>query len=127
LPYMHEKPYHQASFDYRDRHGRHEVECAEFQFRDSHGSRRQGDQGDKDEYVIFDGNDAMTHRVCPIRYRSGNKKIHTISTKCQYRPIISTGVYQAALNRFLMAMTTNVKSSPAPTIMCSACIPVMAK
>ena len=27
----------------------------------------------------------------PIRYSSGNRKIQTISTKCQYRPLISSG------------------------------------
>src|SRR5919198_6634037 len=29
------------------------------------------------------------HR-CPTKYKRGNKKTHTISTKCQYSPAIST-------------------------------------
>ena len=48
----------------------------------------------KDRGVTLYRNDWMAHLVCPIRYSSGNRKIQTISTKCQYRPIISTGVYQ---------------------------------
>ena len=56
----------------------------------------------------------MGHDVCPIRYSSGNRKIQTISTKCQYRPIISTGVYQSALKRLRAAITISVVSRPRP-------------
>ena len=35
---------------------------------------------------------ALTLEVPPIRYSSGNRKIQTMSTKCQYRPATSTGV-----------------------------------
>ena len=36
---------------------------------------------------------------------SGNRKIQTMSTKCQYRPAISTGVYHSGVKRFLCAIT----------------------
>jgi excinuclease ABC subunit C len=32
------------------------------------------------------------HHRCPTRYKSGNKNTHTMSTKCQYKPTISTGL-----------------------------------
>jgi hypothetical protein len=51
-------------------------------------------QRGEDQQIDFLRNNMMCHRSLQarlIRYRSGNKKTQTMSTKCQYRPTFSTG------------------------------------
>src|SRR5687768_5835304 len=68
------------------------------------------------------------HYPClPIKYSSGNRKIHTMSTKCQYSPLISIGLaYSAVIVPFQDHHSITVMM-PSPMIMCRACNPVMTK
>src|SRR6476659_193349 len=71
------------------------------------------------------GHDGCT--CLPIRYSSGNRKIQTMSTKCQYSPLTSIGFeYSRVIVPFHDQMNIQVMM-PSPMIMCRACSPVITK
>src|SRR5688572_22481819 len=76
-----------------DREGRDGIQRSEIEVGYSHCDARHHEENRKDPVVDFHGNDVVLS-VCvlshvraypcrPIRYRSGNRKIQTMSTKCQ--------------------------------------------
>src|SRR5260370_23672703 len=62
-----------------------------------------------------------------MRYSKGNRKIHTISTKCQYNPKFSIGATYPALNSPRLALQVSQNNRTIPMIIWSACLPVIAK
>ena len=98
---MHEEKNDEQHFGERD-HQRHDrVPCAEIDEGDARRQRRADQKRDENSDVNWYRNDVVRSVCCsdirnglqrayrpPIKYRSGNRKIHTISTKCQYKPLI---------------------------------------
>src|SRR5262249_26860260 len=61
------------------------------------------------------------------RYSSGNRKIHTISTKCQYRPVYSSMATCCGPNPPVRPMIRMITKITTPPRTCRAWKPVMAK
>src|SRR5438874_4313687 len=62
-----------------------------------------------------------------MRYTTVKITIQTTSTKCQYRPLISTVVACALVSFPCSARTHSVSSHKTPTVTCAPCVPVSTK
>src|ERR1041385_5926731 len=116
-----------ASFDmhkeqsYHDRlgncdgEGNDEIEWPEIDIADDPGRGQQHQQGDACSKINFGINDFFHYR-CPTRYNNGNRKHHTISTKCQYNPAISTVLWFPFENFLRQASSASTSKTPMPTV-----------
>src|SRR3972149_498687 len=64
------------------------------------------------------------HRHRPMRYMMGNRKIHTTSTRCQYKPTISTPSELSFPYRPFRAIAFRYASPRIPPVTCAPWKPV---
>src|SRR5206468_3685259 len=99
VPGVHEEEHDERRLECGDPQRDDRVPRPQVHTRNQGRGRRHDQQHDEHRDIDLDRNDMVlrnlstvdcrlsTHFRClPIRYSNGNRKIHTMSTKCQYRP-----------------------------------------
>src|SRR5437870_6992323 len=88
---VHEEECNQDRLAYGDRKRKDEIKWTKINVGSHPSQRQQRQQRDASTKIDFWCDDFF-HQRCPTKYKRGNKNTQTISTKCQHKPAISTGL-----------------------------------